>query len=63
MTTRDGEVPSVDGGDEGDRVPIQDRPDGESTPFRPVSEMSAREWQAARREVQRRWPKQNRYAT
>ncbi|QKV74520.1 hypothetical protein [Amycolatopsis sp. Hca4] len=29
--------------------------------FRPVSEMTATEWDAARAEVQRRWPKQSRF--
>jgi hypothetical protein len=30
-------------------------------PFRPVSEMTAQEWEAAARDVRRSWPRQNRY--
>jgi hypothetical protein len=62
----------VDEGYESDRFPLQDRSDDEHTlsapsrpddekPFRPVSQMTAREWESAAREVQSRWPRQNRY--
>jgi hypothetical protein len=35
------------------------RPD--EKPFRPVSQMTPREWASAAAEVQRRWPRQNRF--
>ncbi len=67
---------SVLEGNKSDQVPPKDLPDDERTLrvpshpqpttvngalFRPSSEWSAREWQDARAEVQRRWPRQNRW--
>jgi hypothetical protein len=36
-------------------------PETEDKPFRPVSQMSAREWEQAAREVNRLYPKLNRW--
>ncbi len=62
----------MDEGYESNRVPLQDRGDDNRThsapshldekPFRPVSSMTAREWEAAARDVRRHWPRQNRFS-
>ncbi|HEY3480579.1 MAG TPA: hypothetical protein VGL02_16920 [Streptomyces sp.] len=44
-----------------DTAPKPQRTLMDGTPFRPVSEMTPREEESARRDVQRWWPKQNLY--